>query len=624
MWTVSIGQVSNVQPSFATLVVDVLEDALEYWSRYVAFDTGVIDVKVNIVSLGETTLARASTTFSDVSAGLLQADTILELQTGRDQNGAEADVDIDVNADSINANEFYYGGLDDPPPPSGQWDLFTILVHEIAHGLGFLSLRDTGDRAIFDTLVTEAGSFRYFIGNNAQNAFGGVVPLNLSSTHLDDSAGAYLMTATVASGERQFLSATEVAILADVGLPVRRPTSVADTLYGFDRADDISLGGGDDLYFALAGDDSVRGGAGNDTIFGGIGADTIDGGGGADRASYADASIGIAVDLAAGTDGAGGRLISIEEVEGSDFGDSIGGSSAGELILGGAGADTVIGLAGDDRLDGGDGDDQIFGGFGDDRLIGGAGADFARSGPGNDTLLGGAGADTLGASNRTDLLRGGDGDDFLLGSNGNDRLFGENDDDLLLGGNGRDTLYGGAGADRMVGGAGRDTASYAYAESSVYVRLWAGEGLSGDAAGDALLGIENLQGSPFSDTLAGDGERNRIGGGFGDDLLLGAAGDDTLIGGPGADTMTGGAGDDAFVFQRGSGIDRIADLEPGSLTPDYVLLLGFGTAFDTFEEVMAAASPVGAGVLINFGAGDRLVIEGVALGDLEPGDFIFG
>ena len=88
--------------------------------------------------------------------------------------------------------------------------------------------------------------------------------------------------------------------------------------------------------------------------------------------------------------------------------------------------------------------------------------------------------------------------------------------------------------------------------------------------------------------------------------------------------MTGGAGDDAFIFQRGAGIDRITDLEAGSLTPDYVMLVGFGPAFDTFEEIMAAASPVGAGVLVNFGAGDRLVIEGVTLDDLEPGDFIFG
>jgi hypothetical protein len=41
-------------------------------------------------------------------------------------------------------------------------------------------------------------------------------------------------------------------------------------------------------------------------------------------------------------------------------------------------------------------------------------------------------------------------------------------------------LTGGAGAD-LNGGGGRDTASYAEAGGGVFVRLWSGEGLSGEA-----------------------------------------------------------------------------------------------------------------------------------------------
>jgi Ca2+-binding RTX toxin-like protein len=60
------------------------------------------------------------------------------------------------------------------------------------------------------------------------------------------------------------------------------------------------------------------------------------------------------------------------------------------------------------------------------------------------------------------------------------------------------------------GRAVRDTASYAEASGGVFVRLWSGEGLSGEAAGDVLVGIENLRGSAFADTLVGDGGANEI------------------------------------------------------------------------------------------------------------------
>jgi Ca2+-binding RTX toxin-like protein len=49
----------------------------------------------------------------------------------------------------------------------------------------------------------------------------------------------------------------------------------------------------------------------------------------------------------------------------------------------------------------------------------------------------------------------------------------------------------------------------------VFVRLWSGEGLSGEALGDVLTGIENLRGSEFSDTLVGDDGVNELSGAAG-------------------------------------------------------------------------------------------------------------
>ena len=53
---------------------------------------------------------------------------------------------------------------------------------------------------------------------------------------------------------------------------------------------------------------------------------------------------------------------------------------------------------------------------------------------------------------------------------------------------------------------------------------WSGEGLSGEAAGDILTGIENLRGSAFADTLVGDGGANVLSGGAGEDQLWGGGG----------------------------------------------------------------------------------------------------
>ncbi len=354
-----------------------------------------------------------------------------------------------------------------------------------------------------------------------------------------------------------------------------------------------------------AGDDSLIGTSGNDTIDGLGGDDTIEG-------RFGDDVLigGAGMDLLIGNEGA----------------DSLTGGDDDDILLGGDAADTLLGDDGDDTLFGENGDDQLFSGFGDDRADGGVGADLIRTGPGKDTLLGGADNDTLGASNRSDLLRGGDGDDLMLGSNGNDRLFGDGGNDTLLGGNGRDTLEGGEGADRLVGGnsGGADVASYAGAGAGVQVRLWNSDGTAGDALGDTLLEIENLAGSTFNDSLAGDAGANRIDGNDGDDIIQGLDGADQLIGDRGDDLLVGGAGDDTFLYFAGDGADVITDFEAGAGSDDAIRLFNMGPAFDTFAEVLAAASDVGGDAVIDFGGGDQILLQSVTVSDLHTNDFIFG
>jgi Ca2+-binding RTX toxin-like protein len=81
----------------------------------------------------------------------------------------------------------------------------------------------------------------------------------------------------------------------------------------------------------------------------------------------------------------------------------------------------------------------------------------------------------------------------------------------------------------------------------VTVDLATGTGSGGDAQGDTLVSIENLNGSNFNDTLAGNGGAN---------VLRGLAGRDTLSGGAGADRFVYAATSESVV---GANRDVITD-----------------------------------------------------------------
>ncbi|MCC0049839.1 MAG: cadherin domain-containing protein, partial [Rhodobiaceae bacterium] len=313
----------------------------------------------------------------------------------------------------------------------------------------------------------------------------------------------------------------------------------ADNLTGDVNANTFDGGGGDDVISAGDGDDTIDGGAGADTITGGAGADDIDGGADTDTISFAASTQAVTVDLASGT-GAGGdaqgdTYANIENVIGSNLGD------------------TLIGDAGDNSLDGGSGDDILRGGGGADALIGGAGsdtADYTGSASavtvnlGAGTASGGdAQGDTLSSieniigSANNDILTGDGSINRIEGGDGNDLISAGGGNDIIIGGAGDDTLIGGAGADDFDGGTGTDTLDYSASASAVTVNLTAGTGSGGDAQGDTMTGVENVIGSGLDDILTGDAGANALDGGAGNDTIAGLGGADTLTGGTGTDTL---------------------------------------------------------------------------------------
>ena len=455
-------------------------------------------------------------------------------------------------------------------------------------------------------------------------------------------------------------------VAVETGTLFIMPDTVIENAIGGDGADTLTGNEADNMLHGGDGDDTILGAAGSDTLIGGGGVDMLSGGDGTDlfRMSSSefvtqsnDGSSGeivkvadIITDFEDGVDLIGfaeGETVSFEDItltqmgddvmveddkgnslliqninaaditiadfEGNTVGQSLVGTNAAESLVGGDMDDTLNGGRGDDTLDGGDGDDVLFGGTQSDRLDGGAG---------NDNLLGGNGNDTV---------EGGSGSDTLSGSIGNDSLNGGGSGDRLFGDDGADTLNGGGGSDRV---------DYLIGTESIFVDLETGEAIGGFADGDVLISIESLFGGKGDDTLnaleagsrlngaggddivtgrsgddflAGGNGNDVVTGGAGDDLMYGNRGDDTLNGGAGDDTLRGSTGADTFIFSAGTGDDIVLDFRSNDLLD----LSATTTDFTSLADVQAAATTTEAGLLIDLGGGDSVLLVGATQNDLE-------
>jgi Ca2+-binding RTX toxin-like protein len=132
----------------------------------------------------------------------------------------------------------------------------------------------------------------------------------------------------------------------------------------------------------------LSGGDGNDMLTGGSGGDVLDGGAGENTVIYHGSMnfFGADVDLTTGQGSnlfeATDVLINIQDVIGSNFGD------------------TIIGNGGVNNLSGGDGNDII---------TGGGGADFLDGGNGTDTISYAASSAGVSVNLTTNVVSGGDG-----------------------------------------------------------------------------------------------------------------------------------------------------------------------------------------------------------------------
>ena len=217
-------------------------------------------------------------------------------------------------------------------------------------------------------------------------------------------ATSILVPMTTAYAVAPTCNGVPATIVGTAGDEVILGTSGPDVIVGKGGDDVIKARGGNDIVCGNGGNDTLIGGGGADLLFGNSGndvlrgergADMLAGGSGTDTASFRKASKRVVVKLAAGIAKGEGAdtLVSIENIEGSAYGDRLIGNGKANLIKGLAGNDIINGKGGNDTIKAAGGNDTANGGPGDDTINGG---------PGTDTLTGDAGNDTCTYGEATD------------------------------------------------------------------------------------------------------------------------------------------------------------------------------------------------------------------------------
>jgi len=437
------------------------------------------------------------------------------------------------------------------------------------------------------------------------------------------------------AGDTLDYSTYATAVVVD--FPAGTATGVGGTVSGVETV--VSNGIGvtlegdehDNLLIGGPGDDIILGYGGNDTLIGNGGNDLLDGGEGNDTVDYSGSANGVEVDLSAGTatDKTPGTaigidtLISIENVIGSDFADTLTGSDVDNILTGGSGDDTLAGLGGDDTYRFGNNADtdiinELAAGGVDtfdfsaatvdltfsisSVLVTGASINITHTGAHIENLIGGSGDDTFGLGDGASLagyIDGGNGiDEINFSAYASARfvvLTSVSDLDGFKGT--EDSLADGfRNVDKLVGSGANTDALTGLDAASIWTVDGSSSGYSSNGHALSFSDFEILNGGVDADIF---NVLNTESG-----TLSGNAGDDTLHIAEGA-TLTGS-------FDGGSGADTIS-FSGGTPGRD-ITLTGLGTT-DGFAGNAAAGTFDNVNILVGGNGSDSLA--GLASGDWQ-------
>ena len=240
-WDLSINDPGAAYQAYYASIESCLLAAAEEWSTHlVSTVPSSIQIEVDITASVSRAGGIATSVFVSNRDGvnIFEQGVANEIRTGIDLNGATPDLYILINPNYL-AGELWFDPsphLRTTPVPSDKTDAFSVMLHELAHAIGFNGWRDgtTGnlpgsDESTFDKWETFDGTNLYFNGPAAELVYGGPVPITYGNNfHVGNASprpGSDLipdmMNGLVYNrGVRYDISPLDLAILADAGVGI--------------------------------------------------------------------------------------------------------------------------------------------------------------------------------------------------------------------------------------------------------------------------------------------------------------------------------------------------------------------------------------------------------------------
>ncbi|MGE4134041.1 MAG: hypothetical protein AB7F86_20560 [Bdellovibrionales bacterium] len=221
-----------------------LRTAVAGWNEVIRISSPLV-IEVQIVRLPGLRLDGASKTSRLIAVEgnrkVYEESAAYKVRTGQSVNPNRPDLLIRVNPDYLQTGVWM-----DPDPlnrnqpvPRDRVDLVSLLMHELGHAFGFHSFRDLKTGYLpkdymsqLDQLTIKKDGRYFFVGSNAQGVFGGLVPMTSAMgsqnfSHYGDpsDSGSWLDGlmggVRIYFGRRYVIGALDLAILRDLGLPVK-------------------------------------------------------------------------------------------------------------------------------------------------------------------------------------------------------------------------------------------------------------------------------------------------------------------------------------------------------------------------------------------------------------------
>ena len=207
---------------YASGVKASLEAAMGKLGAYLnakgSFDLQVLPRNVDSTILAEASGATVRTGIKQTASAFL-----IESVSGNDPNSSAYDATVYINLTNIDEMNL------SPASATGasQYDLTSVLTHELLHAIGFNGTLGTsaGGTSPYDQLVSFMNGTPYFVGPAATTVYGGPVPLAPESS--GDGSAYYhvdlpndLMSSGISNGQTRNISKLDLAMLQDIGAPV--------------------------------------------------------------------------------------------------------------------------------------------------------------------------------------------------------------------------------------------------------------------------------------------------------------------------------------------------------------------------------------------------------------------